>query len=113
IGHDLAHDMGGGDPVPGVALAVPDILRQLAQLRDAVHHDAHGAAPLELDLHALELREGTLDARSQLAGDVTRVTPRVVGTAAEQQAPVGRHAVVVEHETAVVYGQGLRVQLFG
>ncbi|MCY1537092.1 hypothetical protein D9M68_725770 [compost metagenome] len=97
----------------GVALAVPDVVRQLAQLRDAVHHDAHGAAPLEVDLHALEPGEGALDAGPQFGGDVAGVAPGVVGATAEQQAAVAGHAVVVEDEAAVVDGQVLGVDLLG
>ncbi|MNE71351.1 hypothetical protein D3C80_1672170 [compost metagenome] len=74
LGHDLAHDVAGGDAVPGVALAVPDIVGKLAQLRNAVDHDPHGTTPLELDRHALECREGAFDARAQLASDIPRVT---------------------------------------
>lgn len=113
LGHDLAHDVAGGHAVPGVALAVPDVVRELAQLRDAVDHDAHGATPLEVDAHALERREGAFDARAQFAGDVSRVFAAVVGAAAEQQAAVGGHAVVVEDEAAVVDRQVLGVQALG
>ncbi|MNJ36810.1 hypothetical protein D3C77_316120 [compost metagenome] len=74
LGHDFAHDVAGGDTVPGVALAVPDIVGKLAQLRNAVDHDTHGTTPLELDRHALECREGALDARAQLTSDIPRVT---------------------------------------
>src|SRR3990167_4307918 len=113
IGHDLTHDVSGSDAMAGVALAVPDVVRELAQLRDAIHHDAHGAAPLEVDLHAFQRREGTFNARAQLGGNIPRITPGVVGTAAKQQAAVGGHAVVVEHEAAVVHRQVLWVELLG
>ncbi len=97
--------------MPRVALAVPDVVGELAELGDPVHHDAHGATPLELDLHALQAREGALDAWPQLGGDVPRVAARVVGAATEQQAAVGGGAVVIEDEAAIVDRQPLRVDL--
>ncbi|MNN26669.1 hypothetical protein D3C81_1401820 [compost metagenome] len=62
--------MAGGDAVPRIALAVPDVVRQLAKLGDAVDHDAHGAAPLVLDVHTLELWKCTFDTGAQFAGNV-------------------------------------------
>ncbi|MCY1407212.1 hypothetical protein D9M71_225030 [compost metagenome] len=111
LSHDLTHDMTGSNAMPRIPLAIPDIIGKLAQLRNAVHHNPHRAAPLELDIHTLERRKSPLDTRPQLRRDIPRITPRIIGPTPKQQAAITCHAVVIQHKAAVIYRQVLRVEL--
>ena len=65
-------------------------------LRQAISADADHPTPLIIDLHLGQLREHFQHFRPHVTGDVLRVAPGIVTSAAEQQTPIGRETVVVQ-----------------
>ena len=111
----LTGQVGGVDAVAGVGLGVEHIglVFQAADLRQAVGADADHAAPLVIDLHVGQLREHLEHLRPHIGGDVRRITAGVMAGAAEQQAPIGREAVVIDGHALVAQGHVLRDQAGG
>ena len=94
------------------ALAVEDVGRQAADLRQAAEREQEVAGPAVVDAHAAQLREDTLELGSDHRLDARRVACAVDHAAAEQQASVGAQPEVVEQVVAVldaeVAGQQLK-----
>ena len=98
IGEDSPGEMGHIDAMARVTLAVEDIRRQTAHLGHPVEWHTNRAAPRIIDAHVGQLRIYAGHPRAQLTLDFSGVIPKIVASAAKQQALVSTQAIIFQDE---------------
>ena len=90
-----------GDPVPGEALEVENVRREVAEIRRPVHGDVHVPSPHVVEPRLGELRKYLEHPGAGGAPAVRLVDARVADPPAEEQAVVRGTPVIIEHEVHV------------
>ena len=99
----------------GITLRVKHVrvLFESANLGEAIGGNADLAAPLVVDVHIGQLREHLEHFRAHIGGDVRRIAPGIMTSAAKQQPSISRESVIVQPDFLIAQRQVLWNQLRG